>query len=657
MSRSSTNGRPGRPGRSDTSAATTGASLSEPSNLAGPVSVPVPTHRRRARGNDDGDAEIDAAEFEAVSRSLTTGGLFLQPESFENSMLRAPVFNPNPRRDEEDAFDDDEEDEDSSLDDDCGPDEESPLLHRSRAPSKARSEASAATIVGTPYLNNTSVTRFWFIFSQILMAYFISVFDGTIMASSHPVITSYFHASNSASWLSTAFLLTSTAFQPLLGRLSDSIGRKPLFVGCLGIFALATSWCGLAGSIESFILARAACGLGAGGIMTLGSIIISDLVPIEDRGTYQSLMNANYGVGSALGAATGGAMADYFGWRWEFGVQVPPLLLCMVISAVAIPDGLGIQGERKSVWQALREFDAKGSLLLTTSITFGILGLNLGGNVLPWSHPFVIASLVIFAVVFPLFIWVESWVHKPIMPLHLIRHSPRANLIFSNFIASLLGNSILFNIPLYFQAVLLTSATASGLRLVIPTIASSLTGTSVGFLVTYTRHLKWPVLTGSIFLLIGTIGLACLHRDLPQHMYLLILLPSSIGQGFQFPGTFMAILAASPQNEQAVVTSTLMLWRSLGQVLGIASSSLVLQNALLHYLNKFVQGDERDEIIRRVRSSVEEVLKLEPPYQEQVVISYEAALRLTYITCIVFAFISVFLVLPIRLPRLGIRKR
>lgn len=644
MSSSWTNGRPGRSGNS---AASTGASLAEPRNSSGPVPVAVPTSRRRARGNDDDDPlEIDAAEFEALSKSLTAGGSYLQPESFENSMLRQSVPNPNPRRDDEEA-----------VDDDCDPDEESPLLRRSRAPSKARSEASAATVVVTPYLNDISVTRFWFIFSQILTLYFISAFDGTIMASSHPVITSYFHASNSASWLSTAFLLTSSAFQPLLGRLSDAVGRKPLFVGSLGVFALATTWCALAGSIKSFILARAACGIGAGGVITLGSIIISDLVPIEDRGTYQSIMNANYGVASALGAATGGAMADYFGWRWEFGVQVPPLLLCMAVSTVAIPDDLGIQGERKSVWQALREFDAKGSLLLTTAITFGILGLNFGGNVLPWSHPFVIASLVIFAVVFPLFIWVESWVHKPIMPLHLIRHSPRANLIFSNFIASVLANSILFNIPLYFQAVLLTSATSSGLRLVIPTVAGSMTGTLVGFAVTYTRRLKWPVLTGSIFLLFGTITLSCLRRDLPKQAYLFILLPSSIGQGFQFPGTFLAILAASPQSEQAVVTSTLMLWRSLGQVLGIASSSLVLQNALLHYLNKFVQGDQRDEVTRLVRGSVEEVLNLEPHYQEQVVLSYESALRLTFLTCVVFAIVSVFLTIPIKLPRLGVRKR
>lgn len=210
--------------------------------------------------------------------------------------------------------------------------------------------------------------------------------------------------------------------------------------------------------------------------------------------------------------------------------------------------------------------------------------------------------------------------------------------------------------PLYFQAVLLTSATSSGLRLIIPTIAASSTGTFVGFAVTWTGRLKWPVLSGTICILIGTIGLVFLQRDLPSWVYLFILLPSSIGQGFQFPGTFMAILAASPQAEQAVVTSTLMLWRSLGQVLGVASSSLVVQNALLHYLKQYVTGEGRDEVIRRVRESVEEVAKLEPKYREQVIVSYEAALRLTFITCAVFAFTSVVMIWPIKLPRLGVRK-
>ncbi|KAF5026848.1 hypothetical protein F66182_1043 [Fusarium sp. NRRL 66182] len=641
------------------------------SDTATPAPVPVPARgssRGASVGVGTGDSEsdqdvVDPTGFEALSRSLTTGAHFLQPESLESAMLRPSSYKASHLHCGQDdeaeqgvGSQDEEEDEDM---DDGGPREETPLIHRRRLSSTVRSTTSTAIDTPTsssPFLNNTSTTRFWFIFSQILAAYFISCFDGTIMASSHPVITSYFNASNSASWLSTAFLLTSSAFQPLLGRLSDALGRKPLFVGCMGIFAVATAWCALAGSIESFILARSLCGIGAGGVMTLGSIIVSDLVPIENRGAYQSYINMNYGVGSSLGAAAGGAMADYLGWRWEFGVQVPPLVVCMAVAWVAIPDDLGIVGEKKGVLQALREFDFRGSLLLTTAITFVILGLNLGGNVLPWSHPFVVTSLVIFAATFPLFLWVESLVENPIMPLHLIYRAPRANLVFSNAIAAMLANAILFNIPLYFQAVLLTSATSSGLRLIIPTIAASSTGTLVGFAVTWTGRLKWPVQSGTVCILIGTLGLAALQRNLPSWVYLFILLPSSIGQGFQFPGTFMAILAASKQQEQAVVTSTLMLWRSLGQVLGVASSSLVVQNALLHYLNQFVTGDGRHEIIRRVRESVEEVGKLEPKYREQVILSYEAALRLTFICCIVLAFASVVIILPIKLPRLGVRK-
>ncbi|KAI5463266.1 hypothetical protein BGZ63DRAFT_352577 [Mariannaea sp. PMI_226] len=671
------------PSKTGTPAASTGSSHSEPNGTSDPLPVPVPAGpgaQRRSIPNDGDNGQsgvgdettIDAAVYEVLSRSLTTAGQFLEPEPIENAMLRLPdpasKSNPNPRSDEEAIIDYDNDDEfcddSSTLDEyeNSKPTERSPLL-RPRALSKARSEASATTVAvtlstsSTPFLNDVSPTRFWFIFSQVLLGYFIACFDGTIMASSHPVITSYFHASNSASWLSTAFLLTSSAFQPLMGRLSDSLGRKPLWVGCLFIFTVATLGCAVATSIETFILARALCGIGAGGISALGSIIVSDLVPIENRGTYQSYLNANYGVGAALGAASGGAMADYFGWRWEFGIQVPPLLLAMIISSVAIPDDLGIQGDRKTMWQALKEFDSMGSLLLTTAVTTLILGLNFGGNILPWSHPFVIASLTTFAVVFPLFIWVESWVYKPIMPLSLLRQSPRANLIFSNCIASFLANSIIFNIPLFFQAVLLNSATSSGLRLVIPTIASSTTGTMVGFAVQWTRRLKWPVQAGTICSFIGIVGLSGLTSGLPDMFYLFILLPSSIGQGFQFPGTFMAILAASTQAEQAVVTSTLVLWRSLGQVLGVASSSLVLQNALSFYLDEYVQGDQSADVIRRVRRSVEEVYKLEPPYQDQVRQSYEAALHLTFMTCAFFALASVLMVLPIKLPRLGPKKR
>lgn len=229
----------------------------------------------------------------------------------------------------------------------------------------------------SPYLGGISVVRFWLIFGTILFNFFVSCFDSTIMASSHPVITSYFNSANSASWLSTAFLITSTSFQPLFGRLSDTIGRKPPYIFCLTIFLAATIWCALAQTMTSFIAARALCGLGAGGMVTLGSIITSDLVPIEIRGAYQSYMNVMYGVGAALGAALGGAIADHLGWRWEFGVQIPFLTFAIIMACFTIPARLGLREgvKQNTVLEAMKVFDFKGSILLTTSVTFFILAI------------------------------------------------------------------------------------------------------------------------------------------------------------------------------------------------------------------------------------------------------------------------------------------
>ena len=260
-----------------------------PGSLSGQSTPTAPLPIGRPANRDGSDAN----EFDLLlSRSVPSGGPMLEPEPLEYSMLRRPRRyshdSSTPRR----SF--------ASSHDDCtrvpGSSEalsdEERLINPKRRVGDGRRDSVTASDANTggnapltspkgPYLGGVSVSRFWLIFSGILATNFIACFDGTIMASSHPVITSYFNSSNSASWLSTAFLLTSTSFQPLLGRLSDTLGRKPPYLVTMTIFLLATVWCGLAQSMTSFILARAACGLGAGGMMTLGSIIISDLVPIE----------------------------------------------------------------------------------------------------------------------------------------------------------------------------------------------------------------------------------------------------------------------------------------------------------------------------------------------------------------------------------------
>jgi MFS family permease len=107
----------------------------------------------------------------------------------------------------------------------------------------------------------------------------------------------------------------------MFGRLSDTFGRKFPYLLSLAVFGIGTIWCAIAQSIGSFIAARDVCGFGAGGAMAIGAIINSDLVPIHIRGSYQSILNLAFGIGSSLGAATGGLLADILGWRWEFGIQ------------------------------------------------------------------------------------------------------------------------------------------------------------------------------------------------------------------------------------------------------------------------------------------------------------------------------------------------
>jgi hypothetical protein len=151
------------------------------------------------------------------------------------------------------------------------PDERTPLLRESSSWStqtligQSKNKASA----DSPYLVEMTPLHFWLIFGSILVQYFIAMFDSFLMVSSHPVITSYFNASNSASWLSTAFMLTSAALQPFFGRMSDMFGRRPVYLTALLIFSAGTAYCAVARNIGDFIAGRAICGIGAGAMISM----------------------------------------------------------------------------------------------------------------------------------------------------------------------------------------------------------------------------------------------------------------------------------------------------------------------------------------------------------------------------------------------------
>lgn len=468
--------------------------------------------------------------------------------------------------------------------------------------------------------SDVSPTRFWLIFSGIMLGYVIGFFDSTLMASSHPVITSYFHAANAASWLSTAFLLTSTAFMPLFGRVSDTLGRKPVYLFSIVVFFFTTAWCGLAQSIGSFIAARALCGLGAGGVFSMGQIISSDLVRIEYRGTYQSYINLCLGIGSCLGLAFGGFLCDKIGWRNAFLIQLPCIFVYFVSSAFMVPADLGLKrtgSDRKTLLQVLRSIDLTGSLFLVLSVTALIMGLNLGGNVFPWKHPVVIGSLLASVILAIILVRYERNVPLPVLPTKLLSKNPRANMIIGNFFGAMSVNTMMFNAPLYFQAVKLASPTDSGFRLVAASIAVTLSSVGTGFFITWSRRMKPTIIIGGFCMLLGGCLAGLMNVNTPQALAMICVSFSSLGQGFSFPSLMVSMLATSDHADQAVATTTLGLARNLGSVLGVSISSWIFQNALLQALQHKVTGVNKRDIIGLVRKSISSIGDLDPVHREQ----------------------------------------
>lgn len=329
------------------------------------------------------------------------------------------------------------------------------------------------------------------------------------------------------------------------------------------------------------------------------------------RGTYQAYINLLYGGGATIGAAFGGFLCDRIGWRWTFFGQVPLILIVWAMAYCVVPDNLGPQlANDRPFAELFPELDVTGSCLLFCSVASLIIGLNFGGNVYSWTHPIVLSSLTLAFVTGALLLNVEKHAKRPILPLEMIMKAPRANIMFSNFFTMIGSNHILFNAPIYFQVVHGDTATIAGLRMSLPALCTTVCGLSAGIFLTYTGRIREPMVIGAFCMLAGGLATSMLGQSTPAWLGTLAIAPPYAGQGFLFPASILGLVATSSQDEQAVVMTTLILFRNLGIVLGVAMSSLILQNSLVVYMDRFITGANKQEIIEKLRRSVETIREL-----------------------------------------------
>ncbi|KAH8890166.1 MFS general substrate transporter [Thozetella sp. PMI_491] len=415
----------------------------------------------------------------------------------------------------------------------------------------------------------------------IMSNVFLYGFDGTITAATYAVISSEFDAANTASWLTTSYLVTSTAFQPLYGRVSDIFGRRICFFISTVTFALGCLGCGVAQNIVLLNCMRALTGFGGGGLMTMATIVNSDMIPFRKRGMYQALQNGIFGFGAIAGASFGGSIADGIGWRWCFILQVPVSAFALVTGALVIknPEGGFNLGEgARNVWGRV---DFSGALLLVVAISLQLVGLSLGGNELPWTSLWVIGSLVGSFALLGLFLAVEAKTSAiPIIPLRFLHGRLPVSTQIANVCVGLSAYAYLFNLPLFFQVVLLDSATTAGARLAIPSLATPIGGLIAGIVMSRWGKLITLVRIGASLMVLGNALVASLKFEDSEWKYFAYIFPANLGQGIVYPGILFTGLATFGHADHAVSASTTYLIRSLGTVWGVAVTSAVVQTTL-----------------------------------------------------------------------------
>lgn len=334
----------------------------------------------------------------------------------------------------------------------------------------------------------------------------------------------------------------------------------------------------------------------------MGAVMVNDFVPIEARATYQSFLALAYGLGQASGVALGGFFCDTIGWRLAFGIQVPGIIICGIVFAFTIPNDLGPQLARNSkgtIRSFFTSFDLSGVVLLAISVTCLILYLNLGGNVLQWSDPYMTAFLVVCLFTAFLFVKVEAKAQYPVLPLKLVSSWPQANIIFFGFCGGLIFSAVIFNISLYFEVVKHDSPTVAGFRLLIPVLALT-TSSFVSCIIIRRKSAIVPMaIFGALVTLAGAGCLPLLGPKLSSWGSLLLLVPLSLGTGFLSPTASILLLRTSPPKEHAVSIGAFILWRRLSSVIGVAVSTLLLQNLLSRFLHKTITGPHREEVCMR----------------------------------------------------------
>jgi EmrB/QacA subfamily drug resistance transporter len=427
----------------------------------------------------------------------------------------------------------------------------------------------------------------------ILLGLFLGALDQTIVGTALPQIVTDLGGNEYYTWVVTIYLLTSTISVPFYGKLSDFYGRKPLLMIGITLFLIGSALSGLSQEMWQLILFRGIQGLGAGALFPISLAVIGDLFTPAERGRYQGLFGAVFGISFIVGPALGGFLTDQVSWHWVFYVNIPIGIISLYTIWRLLPT--------MKAKNATRNFDYLGGIVFTISMIMLLVGLtNKQGA--DWTAPQVGGLIAAGLIGTVIFLVIEWFAKEPIVPLDLWRGRTYSSSMLSTFFVSFGFFGAIIFLPRWFQVVRGDSATASGYE-IFP-LLFGLIGSSIvaGLIVSRTGKYKALIIGALAIMSVGLIILSqTITTTVPVTTLWLGMFITGVGIGPTLSVYTIVVQNAVPFSKLGVATSNLTFFRQIGGSVGLAIAGTVFANAL------------STELPKKLTPIVEQIASTAPP--------------------------------------------
>lgn len=385
-------------------------------------------------------------------------------------------------------------------------------------------------------------------------------------------------------WTGTSFLLASMVWQPVFVAFSHNWGRRPLLLVALTLFAVGSIICAVSQNFAAMLAGRTIKGTGAGGVLALTEIIITDIVPLRERGNYFALISIVWAIGSVSGPLVGGALATRNAWRWIFYLNLP----IIAIGAVGIIAFLTLENRSRTLRQKLLEIDYLGALIFLGSTTSFLIGVTWGGVMAPWDSARTLVPMIIGVFGICLFAgWEALFATHSILPLSIFKNKDTNIAYFLDFTHGIILWAILYYMPLFFEGAQDFTPVLAGVTALPQSLTVVPCAMVVGVVSAKTGHYRWAIWVGWVLVTIGSGILYILTPTTNIPSWVFLMLVSGIGIGLLFPAMALAIQASAPPEDIAIAAAMFTFFRCFGQTIGVAIGGVIFQNRMAANLEKY----------------------------------------------------------------------